>query len=209
MTKFGSAFMMKSPFKKHGEEFIKKAKELSKESGTPGDFDRDNPEVVKQLEKAKQAEAEHKGSPAEMKSPLHAPVTSVQPLTSDVYYQPREQVDYKDMVESFGKLGKAGKSFFGGEKKTKVETDPVEDLYKKVQAQTQAEIDKKQKDLEQQNTKTKTTQETTTMKWIPNSEGSTQGSFQRVDSKGNIYTPEPGKGYKKIFDPQEVLKIIS
>ena len=67
MTKFGSAFMMKSPFKKHGEEFIKKAKELSKESGTPGDFDRDNPEVVKQLEKAKQAEAEHKDSPAEMK----------------------------------------------------------------------------------------------------------------------------------------------
>jgi len=71
MTKFGSAFMMKSPFKKHGEEFIKKAKELSKESGTPGDFDRDNPEVVKQLEKAKQAEAEHKGSPAEMKSPMY------------------------------------------------------------------------------------------------------------------------------------------
>ena len=144
-----------------------------------------------------------------MKSPLHAPVTAAQPLTSDIYYQPREQVDYEDMVESYRKLGKAGKSFFGGEKKTEVETDPVEDLYKKVQAQTQAEIDKKQKDLEQQNTKTKTTQETTTMKWIPNSEGSTQGSFQRVDSKGNIYTPEPGKGYKKIFDPQEVLKIIS
>ena len=47
------------------------------------------------------------------------------------------------------------------------------------------------------------------MKWIPNSEGSTQGSFQRVDIKGNIYTPEPGKKYKKIFDPQKVLKIIN
>ena len=58
--------MMKSPFKKHGEEFIKKAKELSKESGTPGDFDRDNPEVVKQLEKDKKAEAEHKSSPVEI-----------------------------------------------------------------------------------------------------------------------------------------------
>ena len=106
MTKFGSAFMMKSPFKKHGEEFIKKAKELSKESGTPGDFDRDNPEVVKQLEKAKQAEAEHKGSPAEMKSPLHAPVTAAQPLTSDMFYQPREQVDYEDMVKYAGEMGK-------------------------------------------------------------------------------------------------------
>jgi len=46
------------------------------------------------------------------------------------------------------------------------------------------------------------------MKWIPNSEGSTQGSFQRVDAKGNIYTPEPGKEYKKIFDPQAVIKSI-
>jgi hypothetical protein len=119
MTKFGSAFMMKSPFKKHGEEFIEKAKELSKESGTPGDFDRDNPEVVKELEKAKKAEAEHKGSPAEMKSPLHAPVTATQELTSDMYYQPREQVDYKDMVDSFGKLGAAGRNFFGGKKKLK------------------------------------------------------------------------------------------
>ena len=208
MTKFGSAFMMKSPIKKHGEEFRQKAKQLSKKSGTPGDYDRDNPEVVEQLEKAKKAEAEHRDSPVEMKSPLHAPVTAAQPLTSDMYYQPREQVDYQNMVESFGELGKAGGSFFGGEKKTKVETDPVEDLYNKVQAQTQAEIDKKQKDLEEQNTKAKTAQETTSMKWIPNSEGSSQGSFQRVDSKGNIYTPEPGKGYKKIFDPQAVVKSI-
>lgn len=208
MTKFGSAFMMKSPIKKHGEEFRRKAKQLSKKSGTPGDYDRDNPKVVEQLEKAKKAEAEHEGSPAKMNSPLHAPVTATQPLTSDIYYQPREQVDYQNMVESFGELGKAGKSFFGGEKKTKVETDPVEDLYNKVQAQTQAEIDKKQKDLQQQNTRTKTIQETTTMKWIPNSEGSTQGSFQRVDSKGNIYIPESGKEYKKIFDPQAVVKSI-
>lgn len=203
MTKFGSAFMMKSPFKKHGEEFIKKAKELSKESGTPGDFDRDNPEVVKQLEKAKKAEAEHKGSPAEMKSPLHAPVTATQELTSDMYYQPREEIDYGTMVESFGEMGAAGRNFFGGKKKT----DPVDDLSNKIQSQQKSDAQKK---IEEENKRTKTIQETTTMKWIPNSEGSTQGSWQRVDSKGNIYTPtpEPGKGYKKIFDPQEVLKII-
>ena len=119
MTKFGSAFMMKSPIKKHGEEFRQKAKQLSKKSGTPGDYDRDNPEVVEQLKKAKEAEAEHKGSPAEMKSPLHAPVTATQELTSDMYYQPREQVDYQNMVESFGELGGAGGSFFGGKKKLK------------------------------------------------------------------------------------------
>lgn len=63
MTKFGSAFMMKSPFKKHGDQYREKAKELSKESGTPGDFDRDNPEVVKELDKADKADAEHKDSP--------------------------------------------------------------------------------------------------------------------------------------------------
>ena len=94
-----------------------------------------------------------------------------------------------------------------GQKKAKKE-DPVEDLYKKVQAENQAKIEKSQKDLEKQNIRTKTLQETTTMKWIPNSEGSTQGSFQRVDAKGNIYTPEPGKEYKKIFDPQAVIKSI-
>ena len=117
MTKFGSAFMMKSPIKKHGEEFRQKAKQLSKKSGTPGDYDRDNPEVVEQLEKAKKAEAEHEGSPAKMNSPLHAPVTATQPLTSDIYYQPREQVDYQNMVDASAKLGAAGGSFFGGKKK--------------------------------------------------------------------------------------------
>ena len=55
--------MMKSPFKKHGDQYREKAKELSKESGTPGDYDRDNPEVVKELEKADKADAEHEDSP--------------------------------------------------------------------------------------------------------------------------------------------------
>ena len=64
MGKFSSSFMYKSPLPKHGEKFIEKAKKLSEKSGTPGDFDRDNPEVLKQLEKAKKAEAEH-GSPLE------------------------------------------------------------------------------------------------------------------------------------------------
>lgn len=140
-------------------------------------------------------------------SPLNSTVTPAVAPTADTYYADRDLMDMEDMYEAF-----SGDS---GEKKTQVtkqkeakKEDPVEDLYKKVQAENQAKIDKSQKDLEKQNIRTKTLQETTTMKWIPNSEGSTQGSFQRVDAKGNIYTPEPGKEYKKIFDPQAVIKSI-
>jgi len=38
--------MMKSPLPKHQKEFYDEAERLSKESGTPGDYDRDNPEVI-------------------------------------------------------------------------------------------------------------------------------------------------------------------
>ena len=140
-------------------------------------------------------------------SPFNSTVTPAVAPTADTYYADRDLMDMSDMYEAF--------SGGSGEKKTQVtkqkeakKEDPVEDLYKKVQAENQAKIDKSQKDLEKQNIRTKTLQETTTMKWIPNSEGSTQGSFQRVDAKGNIYTPEPGKEYKKIFDPQAVIKSI-
>ena len=141
-------------------------------------------------------------------SPLNSTVTPAVAPTADTYYADRDLIDMSDMYEAF--------SGGDGEKKTQVtkqekadkKDDPVEDLYKKVQAENQTKIDKQQKDLEKQNTRTETLQDATTMKWIPNSEGSTQGSFQRVDAKGNIYTPEPGKGYKKIFDPQAVIKSI-
>jgi len=203
MTKFGSAFMMKSPFKKHGEEFIKKAKELSKESGTPGDFDRDNPEVLEQLKKAKEAEAEHKGSPAEMKSPLHAPVTATQELTSDMYYQPRKEIDYENMVESFGKLGKAGRGFFGGKKKT----DPVDDLSNKIQSQQKSDAQKK---IEEQNIKSKTLQDNSQMKWVAGKDGK-PGQFMRVDKNNNFYSIKPGDDYGKkvasISGKDDVYKV--
>ena len=140
-------------------------------------------------------------------SPLNSTVTPAVAPTADTYYADRDLMDMSDMYEAF--------SGGSGEKKTQVtkqekakKEDPVEDLYKKVQAENQAKIDKQQKDLEKQNTRTETLQGATTMKWIPDSEGSTKGSFQRVDAKGNIYTPEPGKEYKKIFDPQAVIKSI-
>lgn len=58
MTNFGSAFMMKSPLKEHGEKFREKAKKLSKDT-EQGDYDRENPKVNKLLEKAEKAEKEH------------------------------------------------------------------------------------------------------------------------------------------------------
>lgn len=65
MGKFGSSFMMKSPIKKHGDQYREKAKKLSEKSGTPGDYNRDDPKVNKQLDKADKADAEHKDSPLE------------------------------------------------------------------------------------------------------------------------------------------------
>ena len=70
MTKFRDGFMMKSPLPKHGDKLKEKAMKLSKESSGRSDApDYDNPEVVKLLEDAKKAEAEH-DSPAKM-SPFH------------------------------------------------------------------------------------------------------------------------------------------
>tara|TARA_R100001460_G_scaffold49341_1_gene87555 strand:+ start:292 stop:1011 length:720 start_codon:yes stop_codon:yes gene_type:complete len=65
MGKFGTSFMMKSPIKKHGDQYREKARKLSEKSGTPGDYNRDDPKVNKQLDKADKADAEHKDSPLE------------------------------------------------------------------------------------------------------------------------------------------------
>ena len=104
MTKFRDGFMMKSPLPKHQKEFYDEAERLSKESGTPGDYDRDNPEVRKQLDKAEEAEKSHNSdSAAKMKSPLD--VTATQAITSDMYYQPREEMDYSTMIAAAGDMG--------------------------------------------------------------------------------------------------------
>lgn len=140
-------------------------------------------------------------------SPLNSTVTPAVAPTADTYYADRDLMDMSDIYEAFSGSSGEKKTQVTKKEKTKKE-DPVEDLYKKVQAENQAKIDKNQKDFEEQNIRSKTLQDSLTIKWIPNSEGSTKGSYQRVDAKGNIYTPEPGKGYKKIFDPQAVIKSI-
>ena len=120
---------MKSPLYEHGEKLRQEAMKLSKESSGRDDApDYDNPKVVELLDQAKKADKSHgSDSPAKMKSPLHAPVTATQDITSDMYYQPRNEMDYSTMVEAFGKMG--GKS----KKKTKVKSDPIETYSDKIQ----------------------------------------------------------------------------
>jgi len=128
--------MMKSPLYEHGEKLRQEAMKLSKESSGRDDApDLDNPEVVKLLDQAKKADKSHgsdspvkgyvsdaqrkavhasradggKGAPSKMKSPLYAPVTAAQALTSDMYYQPREQVDYSSMTETAKAFGESSK----------------------------------------------------------------------------------------------------
>jgi len=58
MTKFGSAFMSKSPLPSHGSKFRKRAMRLSKDV-EQGDYDYENPRVTKLLDKARQADQSH------------------------------------------------------------------------------------------------------------------------------------------------------
>ena len=84
MTKFRDGFMMKSPLGAHGKELKDKAMKLSKESSGRDDApDYDNPKVVKLLEDAKKAEAEH-DSPAKM-SPFQGYVDGEEKVS---HYQP-------------------------------------------------------------------------------------------------------------------------
>jgi len=198
--------MMKSPLYEHGEKLRQKAMKLSKESSGRNDApDYDNPEVVKLLEKAKKADKSHgsdspvkgyvsdaqrkavyaskadggKGSPAKMKSPLHAPVTATQDITSDMYYQPRNEMDYSTMVEAAGKMG--GKLKKKTKSKTKVKSDPVEDHSRKainVMNEINATNKKNNKWFE----------DNTELKNLPD-----HGAV-RVDKNGNIYSPFGQKG---------------
>ena len=62
----GSGLMM------HGDKFGDRAKKLS-EGSEQGDYDYDNPKVVKLLEKARKADESHEGSPAKSSKVRKAP----------------------------------------------------------------------------------------------------------------------------------------
>ena len=102
MTKFRDGFMMKSPLPKHQQKFLDKARELSEKSGTPGDYDRDNPEVREQLDKAEEAEKSHKND-----GPIKMATASYRrtPMDTETYYG--GEIDVPD-ITSVGKLAGYG-----------------------------------------------------------------------------------------------------
>ena len=199
MTKFGSSFMMKSPLYEHGEKLRQEAMKLSKESSGRDDApDYDNPKVVELLDQAKKADKSHgSNSPAKMKSPLHAPVTATQDITSDMYYQPRNEMDYSTMVEAAGKMGGKLKK-----KKTKVKSDPIDTYSNKIQ--------KNISNLKTTNKKSKTLQDNSQMKWV-SGQDEKPGQFMRVDKNNNFYSVKPGDDYGKkiasISGKDDVYKI--
>ncbi len=121
MTQFRDGFMMKSPLPKHQQKFLDKARELSEKSGTPGDYNRDDPEVREQLDKAEEAEKSHKND-----GPIKMATASYRrtPMDTETYYG--GEIDVPDItsvgtlaggaidsLESGGKKGgkEGGKSF--------------------------------------------------------------------------------------------------
>ncbi len=87
--------MMKSPLGAHGKELKDKAMKLSKESSGRDDApDYDNPKVVKLLEDAKKAEAEH-DSPAKM-SPFQGYVEGEERVS---HYQPTADL-YQGLIDT-------------------------------------------------------------------------------------------------------------
>ena len=121
MTQFRDGFMMKSPLPKHQQKFYDKARELSEKSGTPGDYNRDDPKVNEQLDKAEEAEKSHEND-----GPIKMATASYRrtPMDTETYYG--GEIDVPDItsvgtlagaaidsLESGGEKGgkKGGKSF--------------------------------------------------------------------------------------------------
>ena len=96
MTKFRDGFMMKSPLPKHQQKFRDKARRLSEKSGTPGDYNRDDPKVNELLDKAEEAEKSHESDSAAKMSPLQGYVDGEERVG---HYQPTADL-YKDMIDT-------------------------------------------------------------------------------------------------------------
>ena len=104
--------MMKSPLPKHQQKFYDKARELSEKSGTPGDYNRDDPKVNEQLDKAEEAEKSHKND-----GPIKMATASYRrtPMDTETYYG--GEIDVPD-ITSVGTLAGAAIDSLasGGEK---------------------------------------------------------------------------------------------
>jgi hypothetical protein len=102
MTQFRDGFMMKSPLPKHQQKFLDKARKLSEKSGTPGDYNRDDPKVNELLDKAEEAEKSHKND-----GPIKMATASYRrtPMDTETYYG--GEIDVPD-ITSVGKLAGYG-----------------------------------------------------------------------------------------------------
>ena len=96
MTQFRDGFMMKSPLPKHQQKFYDKARELSEKSGTPGDYNRDDPKVNEQLAKAEEAEKSHESDSAAKMSPFQGYVDGEERAS---HYQPTADL-YQGLINT-------------------------------------------------------------------------------------------------------------
>ena len=96
MTQFRDGFMMKSPLPKHQQKFYDKARELSEKSGTPGDYNRDDPKVNEQLAKAEEAEKSHENDSAAKMSPFQGYVDGEERAS---HYQPTADL-YQNVINT-------------------------------------------------------------------------------------------------------------
>jgi len=227
--------MKASPVKQiagdRAERLRKRAQRKSERSGETGGYNYSDPKVVKLLDKAKKIEnknfikstgakkgSKRKGSrygedarvsasydrPDTDTSPLNA-VTATQDISSDMYYQPRKEMDYSTMVEAAGKLGAKKKA-----SSTTSSSDPAQDHSKKIineMNQISATNDKNEKWFKDNTKKV----------W------DREHGYVRVDANGNIYNPfGQGEAFSvrtypiigntnkdlKDFDPTKTLSIM-
>ena len=144
MTQFRDGFMMKSPLPKHQQKFYDKARELSEKSGTPGDYNRDDPKVNEQLAKAEEAEKSHESDSAAKMSPFHGYVDGEERAS---HYQPTADL-YKDMIDTMTSNVDKIAAASGPEDMAKKKAMKAQRLDKRIDKRNQRADDKGVKDEE-------------------------------------------------------------
>ena len=144
MTQFRDGFMMKSPLPKHQQKFYDKARKLSEKSGTPGDYNRDDPKVNEQLDKAKEAEKSHESESAAKMSPFQGYVDGEERVS---HYQPTADL-YKDMIDTMTSSVDKIAAASGPENMAKRKAMKAQRLGKRIDKRNQRADDKGVKDEE-------------------------------------------------------------
>jgi hypothetical protein len=144
MTQFRDGFMMKSPLPKHQQKFLDKARKLSEKSGTPGDYNRDDPKVNEQLAKAEEAEKSHKSDSAAKMSPLEGYVDGEERVS---HYQPTADL-YKGMIDTITSSVDKIAAASGPENMAKRKAMKAQHLEKRIDKRSQRADDKGVKDEE-------------------------------------------------------------